>query len=308
MSTIAPKRVAPEIGWLPVSFVNVYFVGRPGDRWVLVDAGLPGRRSQIAAAAEARYGTGARPEAIILTHGHFDHAGSAPALAELWDVPVYAHPLEIPYLTRNSPYPPQDPTLGGAIAFASRFMPRHAPDLSGVVRPLTNEAVPGVEGWRWLFTPGHAPGHISLFHDETRTLIAGDAFATMNMDSFIGFVTKRPEISIAGAPFHYDWGASHASVEKLAELRPRYVAAGHGRPMINAIRKLERFARSYKARPGRYAVEAARTNEEGFVWAPPAPFDVLPPLLVIAGIGGLGAALLLNCQQTSENGGEAGKE
>ena len=61
-------RIAPDLGWLPISFVNVFFIGRPGGPWALVDAGLPGRANQILEAAEARFGAGARPEAILLTH------------------------------------------------------------------------------------------------------------------------------------------------------------------------------------------------------------------------------------------------
>ena len=79
MTTIT--RIAPEVGWLPVSFVNVYFLGRSGGAWVLVDAGLPGRANQIIEAAEARFGAGVPPEAIVLTHGHFDHVGSLQALS-----------------------------------------------------------------------------------------------------------------------------------------------------------------------------------------------------------------------------------
>ena len=56
-------------------------------------------------------GAGAPPEAIVLTHGHFDHAGSALQLAEYWDVPIYAHRLEMPYLTGKADYPPPDPTI-----------------------------------------------------------------------------------------------------------------------------------------------------------------------------------------------------
>ena len=69
-------RIAPDVGWLPVSFVNVFFVGHPGGSWVLIDTGLPGRAKQIAEAAEARFGGGARPGAIILTHGHSTMSGS----------------------------------------------------------------------------------------------------------------------------------------------------------------------------------------------------------------------------------------
>jgi len=135
-------RIAPDVGWLPTSFVNVYFLGRPGGSWVLVDAGLPGRANQIIEAAEARFGAGIAPEAIVLTHGHFDHAGSALPLAEYWNVPIYAHRLEMPYLIGKSDYPPPDPTIGGAIAFLSRFMPHGSRNLTGHMRELQTNEVP----------------------------------------------------------------------------------------------------------------------------------------------------------------------
>ena len=47
------RRIAPDVGWLPVSFTNVFFLGRPGGKWTLVDAGFPGSGSEILAAAEA---------------------------------------------------------------------------------------------------------------------------------------------------------------------------------------------------------------------------------------------------------------
>src|SRR2546428_4802616 len=80
-------RIAPDVGWLPVSFANVYFIGRPGGKWVLVDAGVPDRANEIIEAADARFGAGSRPEAIVLTHGHMDHVGSALSLAQKWDKP-----------------------------------------------------------------------------------------------------------------------------------------------------------------------------------------------------------------------------
>ena len=154
MTTIT--RIAPDVGWLAVSFVNVYFLGRPGRSWVLVDTGLPGRANQIIDAAEARFSAGARPEAIVLTHGHFDHAGSALPLAEYWDVPIYAHELELPYLDGRSSYPPPDPTVGGGLmATLSRFYPRGPIDVRPVAyRPAEVES---------LETPG---GNGTVFHVE----------------------------------------------------------------------------------------------------------------------------------------------
>lgn len=98
-----------DLGQLHMLFVNVYFVGSGGggDRsWILADAGLPGSATYIARAAERRYGEGARPAAIVLTHGHFDHVGALDTLHRRWDAPIYAHRLELPYLTGLSAYPP----------------------------------------------------------------------------------------------------------------------------------------------------------------------------------------------------------
>ena len=82
-SAAAYEEVAPGVARLRVLFVNLYFVDAP-DGWVLVDTGVPGSAALIKRTAEKRYGEKARPRAIILTHGHFDHAGSAAELAGAW--------------------------------------------------------------------------------------------------------------------------------------------------------------------------------------------------------------------------------
>jgi glyoxylase-like metal-dependent hydrolase (beta-lactamase superfamily II) len=273
------RRIAPDVGWLPVSFVNVYFIGQPGGRWVLVDSGLPGRVREIVAAAEARFGAGSAPEAILLTHGHFDHAGNALELAEHWDRPIFAHRLEWPYITGRSSYPPPDPTIGGAIGFLSRFMPSRPYDFSLRVRALTPGEVPGMPEWEWLPTPGHSPGHVSFFRRSDGVLLAGDAFATMDMESWFGLVTGAQKLSRAGAPFNCDWEASVASVRALSALRPNVVGCGHGVPIeANGLPdRLQRFAARFRPpRRGRYVPEAAQTDDEGIVSLPPAPFDPVP--------------------------------
>ncbi len=272
-------RVAPDVGWLPVSFANVFFIGRPGGKWILVDTGWPGRAREILAAAEARFGSGSAPEVIVLTHGHIDHAGNAAALADAWNVPIYAHHLESPFLSGRSAYPPPDPTVGGATAFLSRFLPPLRRDLGGRLLELHSSKVPGASGWEWLHAPGHSPGHICLFRASDRILLTGDALVTVNMDSWIGLIGAHPELAGPPAPFTIDWHVALSSLEKLAKLRPNVVGSGHGVPISDSDLpdRLEEFTRRFRIpRRGRYVAQPARTNENGVVDLPPAPFDPVP--------------------------------
>lgn len=108
------QQVAPQVYCVPILIVNVCFIGDSG-KWVLVDTGLSNSGPFIIEAAGHHFGTQRKPEAIILTHGHFDHVGSIMELIKKWDVPVYAHAQELPYLTGQANYPEADPSVGGGL-------------------------------------------------------------------------------------------------------------------------------------------------------------------------------------------------
>ncbi|HSU53228.1 MAG TPA: MBL fold metallo-hydrolase [Candidatus Dormibacteraeota bacterium] len=225
----------PDIAYKRLALVNIAFVGLPdaGNRqWVLIDAGIPGTARLIVRAAAARFGRDSRPAAILLTHGHFDHVGSLQKLAEHWDVPIYAHREEHPFLNGTSSYPPPDPSVGGGLMAAlSPMYPRGPIDVSKWLHELPENELPSMPGWRWLHTPGHAPGHVSFWRESDRSLIVGDAVITTNQESAYAVAVQKPELH--GPPKYYtpDWNAAHASVELLAGLEPELVVTGHGPAM-----------------------------------------------------------------------------
>nr|WP_274361374.1 MULTISPECIES: MBL fold metallo-hydrolase [unclassified Paenibacillus] len=231
------EYVTHDVFWKRLIMVNVVFVGRPGaddGEWVLVDAGLKFSANAIERAARERLAYHGRPACIVMTHGHFDHVGALQELAERWDVPVYAHEKELPYLTGSAAYLPPDPSVGGGMMSAvSPLYPNGAIDLGERAQPLPEDGtVPGLAGWRWVATPGHTPGHISLFREEDRTLIAGDAFTTVKQESALHVITQHK--SIHGPPMYFtpDWKSAKASVQALRELRPAAAVTGHGLPIF----------------------------------------------------------------------------
>ena len=288
------EELTPSLACLRFTIANAYLVGSPCGPWLLVDAGTPHNAARIRSVAEQRCGPGAHPAAILLTHGHFDHAGSALELAAAWDVPIYAHRLERPYLTGKSAYPPKDPTAGGAMAFLSRFFPSGTVDLGERLRDLPEGGeVPGLPGWDWHHTPGHAPGHVVFFNRSESILLAGDACVTVDLDSAMGILTLERRISRTPAPFTYDWEQAHRSLELLADLRPAVLGCGHGKPMTGAAvaAGLADLARDFpKPRHGRYSTEPARADDTGITFVPPPVPDPLPKVAAAVGLSVLALA------------------
>jgi glyoxylase-like metal-dependent hydrolase (beta-lactamase superfamily II) len=289
------EYVAEDVAYLTIGFVNVYLIGAPGSPWVLVDTGLPRTAAYIIQAAAELYGT--PPECIILTHGHVDHAGSAEELSKLWRIPVYAHRLEMPYLKGRSDYPPSDSSMGGAIAHLARMLPTRGTNLGRRVRTLPDDGtVPELEGWRWIHTPGHTAGHISLFREADRVLIAGDALATTDLDRWSAVIAEAADLARPAAPFTTDWDAALESVRQLQALRPTVIAAGHGVPVYGpavqpALRSL--VTDFPVPRRGRYIDRPAVTDASGVVEVPPPVFDPYPVLFMSAAIAGFATAMIM---------------
>jgi glyoxylase-like metal-dependent hydrolase (beta-lactamase superfamily II) len=291
--------VAPGVWRMKDVFVNIYLIqDRTSSRFVLVDTGLKSGAPKIKRMIAEAIEPGGVPTCIIMTHGHFDHRGSLQELADEWNIPIYCHHMEAPYLTGRAPYPPADPSVGGGMMSTLSFVyPKKPIDVSDHLRELPDDgSVPELPEWNWIHTPGHTPGHISLFRERDGVLIAGDAFVTTNQHSVFSVMTQKKEICGPPAYFTPDWGAAARSVRELAALEPNVISTGHGHAMYGdeARKALHRLSRSFwklgMPEKGRYVTEPALFNEDGPTYVPPTRPNytairiVAAAALVIAGI------------------------
>ena len=238
------RAVAPDVHWLALGSgwraANVYFLGTSA-AWCLVDAGWGRDASPIRRAAGALFGDDARPAGIVLTHDHPDHAGAVRELALAWDCPAYVHPDELSIANgdvgaiRRFAGPLDRFVILPALRLAGRrrmasLLARSS--LAGVVQALDPEQhVPGLAEWAILKTPGHTPGHISLYRAGDGVAITGDALNTIDVNSPRSLI--RGERRLAGPPWYtsWDWQRAMASARAVATLAPRLVCPGHGAPL-----------------------------------------------------------------------------
>jgi len=234
------QEVVSDVLLLDFGVVNAFLIGDPlTDRkdFVLVDTGIENCHDFIIETTEKRFGKGTKPDAIILTHGHFDHIGSAKKLAEEWDVPIYVHPLELPYFTGERDYPSYNSEADGQRA-----------EVGEKVYVLPEDGkVPGLPGWKWIHTPGHTKGHISLFREMDGVLIAGDALTTTKDDSLMAVCNQKE--MILGPPAHMteDWNLAKESLLKLQALEPHVIAPSHEKPIRgrNAKESLDHLIKNF---------------------------------------------------------------
>ncbi|MDS1030740.1 MBL fold metallo-hydrolase [Bacillota bacterium LX-D] len=234
--TSSTQEVTTDILVLNFTIVTACIVGNPQEEnkeWTLIDTGLENSADFIVENVKKRFGKDIPPQAIVLTHGHFDHVGSVLKLADFWNVPVYAHELEIPYITGKKDYPLADPSVGGGmVAQISPTFPHTSINLGHRAVALPSDgSIPSMPGWKYIHTPGHTEGHVSFFREADRVLLAGDVFSTVKQESLLSVVTQNEEISGPPAYLTVDWEAAENSVRKLQELNPALVIPSHGQPM-----------------------------------------------------------------------------
>src|SRR5918999_177500 len=200
----------------PESFLNLTLILDERNGNTLVDAGLPGQAEAIGAALLGA-GIGVRNlRCIIFTHQDLDHVGSGAALVRQSGATVFAHSADAPHIDGTlKPLKPSPEML------EQRPQMREALERLKPIR-VDEHVEDGdrldLAGWTWvIFTPGHTPGHLSLYLERPKVLVAGDALTA-----------EGGHLNGPNPPFTLDVGEAARSVRRLADLDVETIVCYHG--------------------------------------------------------------------------------
>lgn len=214
---------------------------RDGDSVALVDAGYPGQLPLLEQALREAGVSLEQLTAVIVTHQDIDHIGGLPGLLQAAPYPleVLAHPLEQPFIEgRQTLLKFSGDALKGidswpeAMSAPFKRLIANPPraDVTGLL--LGGETLPYGGGVTVIPTPGHTPGHISLYHPASRTLIAADAL-----------LVEDGELQLSQPALTWDMRAAVQSVRDLCRYDIETVICYHGGLYVgNAAKRLNELA------------------------------------------------------------------
>lgn len=202
-----------------------------GDAATLVDTGYPGDRRALLDSLAA---VGSSPEAVaavLITHAHNDHLGSAEYLRAIHGTPVLLHEAEVPHARRDFL---QQVSVGTVLRNAWR--PGVLPWMAHVLRtggteqhPVTAPAAFPTDGALDLpgrpvpvHTPGHTDGHCVYHLPDAGVVISGDALVSAHALSRIEGPQLLPDL------FHHDRTRAISSLDVVASLEGDVLLPGHG--------------------------------------------------------------------------------
>ena len=216
------KKVIDKVYKIAIGPVNCYVIDYNG--LTLIDTGFPGSEQKIFKALAKIKKKPEDIKQIILTHLHPDHAGSAGEIQKLLQIPVYAHYIDAA-LIREGVSLRQPMTLSPGFfpwLIFNIFMKRNKPGINPVnpVIDLQDEQIfPVLSGMRVVHTPGHSAGHVSLFLEKEKLLIAGDICG--NNGSFhFSILNEKPDLA-------------RETLKRVSKLDFSIACFGHGNPIMD---------------------------------------------------------------------------
>jgi glyoxylase-like metal-dependent hydrolase (beta-lactamase superfamily II) len=208
---------APNLHLVPGVIANAYLIMEDGSA-TLIDAGLPGSHRRILRYLSERGYSPARLTRIFLTHSDVDHVGGLAALKRLTGARLYASPIEAGAIVQGKRSRLVQPRhFGRRMAMSLIRAMFHAAPAPVDELLHDGQTLDGFGGIQVLYTPGHTPGHISLFAPKRRVLFSGDS------------MISRGGRVVGSLPSN-TWDAALAaeSFRRQAALAPRLICSGHG--------------------------------------------------------------------------------
>ncbi len=215
------------------------------DGVVLIDAGFPGQRGEVLASLRRLGFRATDVMAILLTHAHIDHLGTAIWFAAEHGTPVYCHADEIGHTKRD--YLEQASPAGLVqhlwqprwLKWSVQILGQGALIREGIpaARVFTEDVGANLPGRPIAIpTPGHTGGHCSYLVDGV--LVSGDALVTGHPTS----ARRGPQL--LHSVFNHDDAGCWRSLDALAMLETEVLVPGHGDVWRGPIRELTRQAQS----------------------------------------------------------------
>lgn len=222
------EQVANGVYRLGTEWVGWYLCDVDGSITV-VDCGFSAYFEQLPAALSELGHPLDAVEAVVLTHYHSDHVGSAERIRNEAGATVFAPAGDAPGLRSGKVPAPGGmasslwrPAMMRYMAHAIRNGGARLTPVKEVRTYEDGEVLDAPGALRAVHTPGHTGGHCSLLAEPAGVLFAGDALATK---SFIGG-PPGPQL----VPFNEDAGRARDSLSRLEGLSASVVVVGHGRP------------------------------------------------------------------------------
>jgi len=200
----------------PESVLNLTLIADEYNENTLVDAGLPDQMEAISAAlVEAGIGVGDLSR-IIFTHQDLDHVGSGAALVRQSGARVLAHSADAPYIEGSLRLLKPSPEMLEQRPQMREVLERLEPvGIDDYIEDGTRLDLAG--GTKVISTPGHTPGHMSLYLERSKVLIAGDALRA-----------ERGTLNGPNPSMTLDMRTAIQSIRRLADLEIDTIVCYHG--------------------------------------------------------------------------------
>ncbi len=220
-------EIMPKVHLVPNIIANPYIIIDP-DGLTLIDTGIPGSDKKILQYMRERGFSAKDLVRIIITHSDVDHVGGLDALKRASGARVYASAIEAGAIAKGEPSRRIQPARLGRrlfMAVVQRVFKAKPVPVDEIVREGQRLDVLG--GLEVLETPGHTPGHISLFSPSTGILFVGDSIVSR-------------DTGLAGSLPANTWDQAKAteSVRRQAALGAQVICSGHGPVVKDAVGKM----------------------------------------------------------------------